>query len=165
MSIVEVENLVKKNYFSQPLSKQSKGSSKTICLWALFSIGDIQSCLYITHILRESQMFTRPCMHCLWLKDICIQSKNQTEKWDYNKTLKLLTYLQWCQIENQQSPVYTVNSHFSRLPDGCWKCCLNFAHLNHLYHIWELSNEVLYDAISQRVSKIRRVKFEKSKFT
>ena len=25
--------------------------------------------------------------------------------------------LQWCQIENQQSPIYVVNSHFSRHPD------------------------------------------------
>ena len=28
-------------------------------------------------------------------------------------------YVQWCQIENQQSPVYAVDSHFSRRPDGC----------------------------------------------
>ena len=36
--------------------------------------------------------------------------------------------------------------------------------LTHLYHIWELSNEVLYDSIPQVVSKIWLVKLEKSKF-
>ena len=33
--------------------------------------------------------------------------------------------VQWCQIENQQSPVYVVDSHFSRHPDGCLECCHN----------------------------------------
>ena len=37
--------------------------------------------------------------------------------------------------------------------------------LSHLYHIWELSNEVLYYSIPQVVSKIWLVKLEKSKFT
>ena len=27
-------------------------------------------------------------------------------------------HLQWCQIENQQSPIYVVNSPFSRSPEG-----------------------------------------------
>ena len=35
--------------------------------------------------------------------------------------------LQCCQIENQQSPVDTINYHFSRCPDGCLECCHNFA--------------------------------------
>ena len=26
--------------------------------------------------------------------------------------------IQWCQIENQESPVYVVDSHYSRYPDG-----------------------------------------------
>ena len=58
-----------------------------------------------------------------------------------------------------------VNSHFSRRPDGCWECCHNFALLNHLYHIWELSNEVLYDSVLKGVSKIQQVKVEHSTFT
>ena len=68
--------------------------------------------------------------------------------------------IEWCQIDNQQSPVYVVNSHFSRYPDGCWECGHNFSLVNHLYHIWELSNEVLYDPISRRVSKIWQIKVE-----
>ena len=37
--------------------------------------------------------------------------------------------------------------------------------LTHLYHIWVLSNEVLYDPTPEGVSKIRQVKVEKPKFT
>ena len=61
----------------------------------------------------------------------------------------------WRQIENQPSPVYVVNSLFSRRPDKCLESCHNFALLNHLYHILELSNEVLYDLIPHLVSKIQ----------
>ena len=43
--------------------------------------------------------------------------------------------LQWCQIENQQTPVYVVNSHFSRGLDGCWDCYHNLALLNNPFHI------------------------------
>ena len=43
--------------------------------------------------------------------------------------------LQWCQIENQQTPIYVVNSDFSRYPDGCWECCCRLALLNHLYSL------------------------------
>ena len=37
---------------------------------------------------------------------------------DFPSILLVLT-VQWCQIENQQRPVYVVNSHFLRCPDGC----------------------------------------------
>ena len=40
----------------------------------------------------------------------------------------------------------------------------HFALLNHLYHTWELSNEVLYDLIHQEVSKVHQVKVETSTF-
>ena len=35
----------------------------------------------------------------------------------------LFTYtIQCCSIENQQSPIYAVDLHSSRLPDECWDC-------------------------------------------
>ena len=72
--------------------------------------------------------------------------------------------LQWCQIENQQSPVYVVNSHFSRRPDGYWGFCHNFDLLIHLCHVWELYNVLLYDPVPKGVSKIQPVKVESSTF-
>ena len=76
----------------------------------------------------------------------------------------LSTMLLWLPIENQQSLTYVVNCHFLRHPDKCKKCCHNLAFLNHLCHVWELSNEVLYDPIPQGVSKIPQVKVERSFF-
>ena len=76
-------------------------------------------------------------------------------------------YIQYCSNENQQSPVYVVNSYFSRRPDGWRECCHNFALLNHLYHIWELSYEVLFNTLSKGVSKYYWPKLKvllKSKF-
>ena len=69
------------------------------------------------------------------------------------KKLAKFCKVQCCSIENQQTPVYVVDCHFSRSPDGCWECCHNFTLFNHLYHIWELSNEVLYNSLPKGVSK------------
>ena len=55
--------------------------------------------------------------------------------------------LQWCALENQQSPVHVVNCHFTRHP---YRCCHKSNLLAHLYYIWELSIEVLYDPVPQR---------------
>ena len=79
-----------------------------------------------------------------------------------NLEIRNVKEVQWCQFENQQSPVYVVNSHFSRSPDDCWEYCHNFALLNNLHHIWELSNEVLYAPVSKMVSTIQQVEIESS---
>ena len=81
------------------------------------------------------------------------------------RDLDLSIQVQWCQIENQQSPVYPINSYFIRHPDGCLECCHNVVLLNHLYNIWELSNEVLYDPLHKGASKIRQVKVKIPKLT
>ena len=52
-----------------------------------------------------------------------------------------------------------------RHPDRWYKCCHNLAFLAHNQHILGLSNEVLYDPVPQKVSKIWQVKFETSKFS
>ena len=44
-------------------------------------------------------------------------------------------YVQWCSIENRQSPIYVVYFHYSRRPDGCSECCHNLALFTHLFHI------------------------------
>ena len=67
-------------------------------------------------------------------------------------------YLQWLLFENQQRPIYVVNCHFSRHPDH------SLALLTHINHIYELSNEVLYDPVYQGVSKIKQVKFQSLTF-
>ena len=45
------------------------------------------------------------------------------------------------------------------------QCCHNFAFLNHVYHIWDLSNMVLYDPAPRGASKIWQVKVKTPKFT
>ena len=70
----------------------------------------------------------------------------------------------WCSVENPQSPVYVVNWHFSWCPDRCLNCYCNLALLTHICHIWELSNEVMYDPVPKGVQKIWQVKAETSKF-
>ena len=74
--------------------------------------------------------------------------------------------LQSTVVPNWEStkPHLCSNSHFSRHPNECWECRYNLALLNHLYHIWELSNEVLYDPVPKRVSKIQKIKNESSSF-
>ena len=67
------------------------------------------------------------------------------------------TYIKWCQIENQQSPVYVINFHFWRWSDRCLECYQNLALMKNLYHNCELSNEVFYP-IPIGVSKMRQVK-------
>ena len=79
--------------------------------------------------------------------------KNYFGKWPKACLLHHNT-VQWCSIENHQSPIHVVNFHFSRYPDGCLERCHNLVFFNHHHHIWELSNEVLYDPVPQGASKI-----------
>ena len=73
--------------------------------------------------------------------------------------------VQWCAFENQQNRVHVENWNFSRCPDRYQKCCYYLALLIHIYHYWELSNEVLYDHTIQGVSKVPVVKIKSSRFT
>ena len=56
---------------------------------------------------------------------------------------------QWWLFEDQQSTVYVVHCHFPRHPDRWWDCCHNLALLAHIDHIWELSNEAMYNLVPQ----------------
>ena len=57
------------------------------------------------------------------------------------------------------------NWYFSWHSDRFLNCCCNLPLLTHICHIWELSNKILYDSVPIGVSKIWRVKSEKSRFT
>ena len=50
--------------------------------------------------------------------------------------------------------VYVVNKQFSRHPDRCLNCFHNLVLLTQIYHTKELSNEVLYNPVSQGALQI-----------
>ena len=59
------------------------------------------------------------------------------------------SYLQWLPLENQPpSLVYVISCHFSRHSADAKR-----ALLAHIHHILELSTEVLYNPVTQWVSK------------
>ena len=66
--------------------------------------------------------------------------------------------LQWFSFENQQSPVYVVNWHFSRCPDRCWKWFYPVFKLGANRYGLGLSNEPLFIIIAQGVAKLWPVK-------
>ena len=55
--------------------------------------------------------------YSLDLFQFTVSFENQTQTF-INQNREIFPALQWCQIENQQSPVYVVNSHVSRHPDN-----------------------------------------------
>ena len=74
--------------------------------------------------------------------------------------------LQWCQIENQQSPIYVVNSYFSRRPDGVLRVLPQLSPLESSLPYQRASNEALYDpVVPEGVSKIQQVKVKTPKVT
>ena len=137
----------------------------------LFMNIEFQNCVYSTLLLQK----TNQIYHFLeqWLEQqwqllgsnpskpspLLLQQSNHLQAIPTFKNSKNIL-LQWCSIKNHQSSIYVLDFHFSRRPDGCSECCHNLALFTHLYHIWELSNEVLYDPVSIGVSKIRQIKLE-----
>ena len=69
----------------------------------------------------------------------------------------------WCLVKKLDFlAVYEINWHFSRHFD--MSAAIPYPLLAHIYHYWELLNEVLYDTVSQRMSKAQQVKVENSVF-
>ena len=106
-------------------------------------------------LLRNA--FTIFEMICIELPRLALTCKDAkrlgitTFRINWNKSLQMV---QCCVFENHWSLFYVSNWYFSRFPGRCWECCYNLALLAHIYHIWELSNEVLYNSVPRGIKKI-----------
>ena len=98
----------------------------------------------------------RPTVTCLTTKVKCLRKKRTT----------LQRYRKWFNLKESSKNSKRLKHKICRLKVSwqCLECCHNLALLSHIYHNLELSNEVLHDPFSQRLSKLQQVKVERSTF-
>ena len=65
------------------------------------------------------------------------------------KDLVLAMLLDWKSTKPHLCSKFAI----SKCSNRCWECCHYLVLFTHIYHIWELSNEVLYDLIPKAVRK------------